>query len=146
MPSEALLARLRAVVAGPHSDFGSECRVFLFGSRFVIKAYPTAAERDFAFARQTAAYRYGIAPATFVTFEAPGLFCYVSVRVLPDLVRCTPRPAVRDALMWAYEDLFGEQYTDFARRNFGWDEFDRPVLIDFGVLSIGDTRLFTGWD
>jgi len=144
--SETLLARLRALVADTRAlSSGSECRVYAFGPRYVIKAYPRARIRDFALARQRLAYAAGFGPQTFGKFDAPGHFCYVSERVTAfwdaPTALCEAYYAARiKPFLSAHVAAFGEEPQDLADRNIGFRD-TQPLLIDFGPLSFSNTGI-----
>lgn len=144
--SDTLLARLRATIADTRAlSSGSECRVYAFGPRYVIKAYPRAHIRDFALARQRLAYAAGFGPQTFGKFDAPGHFCYVSERVTaywdaPPAVCALYAAARVKPFRSAHVGVFGEEPQDLAERNIGFRDA-QPLLIDFGPLSFSNTGI-----
>lgn len=139
----SLLKRLRDLVAGDADDGGSECLFFPFGTRFGVKAYRSAAERDFAFERQRAAAWRDVGPWAYMTFDArhagQTLFGYVTRR-LAEVPAGTQHSEVLEAF-GQYEDVMGVETWDARAPNLGVDEFGRLRVIDFGPLMFGENDL-----
>lgn len=144
--SPSLLARLTREVALGLTDLspcGVECAFVPFGARFGVKCYRTAGARDFAFAVQRKAAWGQAGPWAYLTFDCPDprwrgrtAYCYVTRRVKTieymiyrDLAPERERTDDLAAL------VLGGAHADNHYGNYGLDEFNRLVILDFGRCS-----------
>jgi hypothetical protein len=110
---------------------GCECMCYALSRRRVLKVYEEKADRDYAWEHQKRAYRAGIGPRTLGRLTVGRRFAYISARAKVG----DGWPSKR-LLSLAQQHGFKTGDLDARPDNVGtWK--GRPVIVDFGVITLG---------